>query len=491
MMNYFKKLVSSLFFITTSFVIHGKTWNIDNIIRNNENSFDKAMRFLMKDNSVKSGDVIFLGAKEYQLEGRLNVTKELDFIGKGEYKTVIWKSKASGEDYLINCASKNITFKNLSINGGNEDSKIIIINNESITFDKVRFMNGNIAIYSDTNMGGLKVYNCHFTKTIIFRGIEWNRKWSKTKVYNMKQIHIKGSLFEGKQPNKGAEKFAISMDAGNEDRNKGAENIITNLNNMIIEKNTFREDFGGGIALAQVKNVIINNTNIFESGNEQYNNAIHLEDRASNIVIDNNIFKCSKDKKEGKPLLFLGTSERRKFEDGCRNIKIRGNIFKGKFKSKGKCNRILESEGANNILVLSNKTCDMNTFKSPKFSFFNKNEKITIPTSGGGNKNHCIDHNIQNSKIDVYKFGVDDKFEKQNLRMVTFVQDRTLEFINLNLEKKYLIDVFDSSGRLVSKEKLYGSNKIQLKQISKGFHLVRVKQLDKNVKETIFKIFLK
>ncbi len=382
-----------------------REWWIDVRMKNRKLNFKEAFKSILNDKEFKDGDIIRLGDKVYRINGDLIINKKVTIIGGNRDSSRLYQSNSSRStpesSLFIVCSAQGIVFKNLTINAGYKSSKAVHVNNELIEFHNVKFLDAKWAIFSNKNIGGLKVLHCFFTRTITFRGIEMNRVWSKAQVESMRQIEIKHTVFEGKKPLSEKEKFAISIDCGNEPANNN--DIVTNLNNMLIEDCTFTDDFGGGIALAQVKNVIIRN-NTFKAGNEQKQNAIHIEDTTSNVKISDNFFFCNA-KPGGKPLIFMGSSERNIITDGCKDIAIRGNVFAGISgeTSNGQSNRIIEAERAQRVNISHNKMCNMKTYKSTKISFFNKNDQIFIPTSGN-NKNDCVSYQILNLKGGKIKF---------------------------------------------------------------------------------------
>ncbi len=382
-----------------------REWWIDVRMKNRKLTFKEAFESILKDDGFNDGDIIKLSQKIYNIQGNLKINRRVNIIGENRDESRLYQSHSSRStpesSLFIVCEAQGIVFKNLTINAGYKSSKAVHVNNESIEFHNVKFLDAKWAIFSNKNIGGLKVLHCLFTRAITFRGIEMNRVWSKAKVESMRQIEIKHTTFEGKKPLTGKEKFAISIDCGNEPANNNS--IVTNLNNMLIEDCIFKDDFGGGIALAQVANVIIKN-NTFKAGSEQKQNAIHIEDTTSNVKILDNFFLCNSQSGR-KPLIFMGSSERNIIADGCKDIGIRGNIFAGTegVTSNGQSNRIIEAERAQRINISHNKMCNMRTYKLPKISFFNKNDQIFIPTSGN-NKNDCISYQILNLKGGKIKF---------------------------------------------------------------------------------------
>lgn len=382
-----------------------REWFVDVRMRNLKLGFKEAFNSILNDRNFVAGDIIKLGAGPYIVDGDFSINKTVTIVGNHKYGTPIYQRTGSknnpNSSLFIVCNAEKIKFKNLTINAGGKSSKAVHANNQSIEFYNVKFLDAKWAVFSNKNIGGLKILHCFFTKTITFRGIEMNRVWSKAQVESMRQIEIKHTIFEGKKPSTGKEKFAISIDCGNEPANNNS--VVTNMNNMVIEKCTFKDDFAGGIALAQVANVIIND-NVFEAGNEQKQNAIHIEDTTSGIDIKNNHFYCNTSS-SGKPLIFIGSSERGIFADGSKKINILGNILAGKagVSSQGKCVRILESERSENIYIARNKMCKMSVFNAPKISFFNENKQINIPHSGS-NKNDCVSYQIRNFDNSVTKY---------------------------------------------------------------------------------------
>ncbi len=366
-----------------------KEWKIDDVMKENGETFKEALKTIIGYEDFKEKDAIVLGEKFYHIDGKLLIEKKVNIIGKGQTKTILFQNKPSSSimknSVFIVCHAEGITFKNLTISADNKSNKAVIVNKRLVEFNNVRFLKSKWGIFSNFNIGGLKVLNCYFTKSITFRGIAFNSDTSKENVKEMSQIRIEGTVFEGKQPSTGSPKFAISIDAGNEASNDNS--VVIDMRGMLIQKCTFKEDFGGGIAFAQVKNVNIIDNDFF-ANKEQKRNAIHLEDTSSNINILNNEFTCNTSK-EGKPLIFIGSSERTILEDGCKNIYIRGNIF------EGKCQRLIQGERAQSVNISHNKMCKMDTFEGVKINFYNINDKIFIPTSGS-NVNECVSYQVRN-----------------------------------------------------------------------------------------------
>ncbi len=373
-------------------------WFIDDVMKKNGETFKKAFNSIVSNKKFKEGDFIILGANFYRIDGKLLIEKKVNIIGKGQTKTILFQNKPSSSvmknSVFIVCHAEGITFKNVTISADNKSNKAVIVNKRLVEFNNVRFLKAKWGIFSNFNIGSLKVLDCYFTKSITFRGIAFNSDISKENVKEMSQIRIERTVFEGKQPSvKGSPKFAISIDAGNEASNDNSR--VIDMRGMLIEDCTFTDDFGGGIALAQVKNVNITDNDFF-ANKEQKRNAIHLEDTSSNINIVSNEFICNTSK-EGKPLIFIGSSERTILEDGCKNIYIRGNIF------EGKCQRLIQGERAQQINISHNKMCKMETFEGPKINFYNINDKIFIPTSGN-NANKCVSYEVRDLNKKQIKF---------------------------------------------------------------------------------------
>ncbi len=491
-----KKISYSIFSILLFFSVtqlKAKTWDIDKVMKDKGLTFTKAVQFLINDSSAKDGDVIVLNAGTYKIESRIVLSKDLDFVGKGMYKTIIWKSVEDPKGFTFACNTKNITFKNLTINGGNKTAKIAIVNNESVSFINVRFINATNAIHGDANIGGLQVIGCYFTKSVSFRGVSWNRFWAKAKTKSLKKISIINSRFEGIQPAESkTPKFAISMDAGNEDINKGGLDVVTDLNGMLIEGCVFKEDFSGGIAFAQVKNVIIRN-NTFIAGKEQKRNAIHIEDTSSNIKIQvKNKFYCNDC--NGKPLIFISTGNGTTPEtEISQNIEVTDNIFSADGgKHGGKASLLLNATYAKNIRIEGNETCRIKTTNSNKIIMRHdlgnhtiknntciSNQYLVVPKNKRTTTNKAVfsSNNIEN--------------ETDVIGINTVAENSVLVFSNVDFNQNYTARIFDLSGKKVYEGILNNTNTMNTHVTAKGFYVIELFNSQHSEAKKIFKVYFK
>ncbi|TCI90662.1 hypothetical protein [Tenacibaculum sp. M341] len=167
-----------------------REWNIDVRMRNLRLGFKEAFNSILNDRNFTAGDVIKLGEGPYNIDGKFEINKAVTIIGNRKHGTSIYQrtgSKSNPDASLfIVCSTTNIKFKNLTINAGNNSSKAVHINKEFVEFHGVKFIDAKWAIFSNRNFGGLKIIDCHFTKSITFRGIEFNRVWSKDNVSSMR-----------------------------------------------------------------------------------------------------------------------------------------------------------------------------------------------------------------------------------------------------------------------------------------------------------------
>jgi len=184
---------------------------------------------------------------------------------------------------------------------------------------------------------GLTAIACSFFNCD--HGINFNRIYSSNPAPWVKKITISACWFGGKQA------AGISIDCGNDGsdgnaRQRGraraaeAKRTVTNMDGMEIKNCTFEKASKYNIAVAKAWNIkILNNTLKGNTGSILYGEAINLEHETRNITIeDNKIFNEGLYNKQHayiSLLTFRDYGNPPLLENGCRDIIIRRNTFKG------------------------------------------------------------------------------------------------------------------------------------------------------------------
>jgi len=220
---------------------------------------------------------------------------------------------------------------------------------------RVGFSNSSIGTGTPDNAQGLtpagmylddcSFYNCD-------HGINFVRLWGKAEAPWVKKMTIKDCWFGGTQS------AGISIDCGNDGidgnpvfgslRSVAAQNTVTNFDGTLITGCTFEKASKYNIAIAKAWNIDIEyNTLKGNTGTVPHGEAINIEHEAHNITIKGNYISneglANQDHSYISILSFRDYQDSRRQElgfepslsflgDGCRNITIDDNTFKGNIK---------------------------------------------------------------------------------------------------------------------------------------------------------------
>jgi len=262
-------------------------------------------------------------------------------------------------------------------------------------FENVTFANASIGTGTPDNgtgltPAGLTVVKCDFLNCD--HGINFNRLWKKVPAKWVKKITIDRCSFRGKQS------AGISLDCGNDgldgnpqfgnQRTWQAQQTVTDFNKTVIKNCTFEKAKKYNIAIAKGKNIVIkNNTLKGTTGAIRWGENINLEHEARNIWIEGNTIEnmglWNKDQSYISILTFRDYKNTPSFENGCRNIFVRWNNFKGDPKLG------ISGEFAKDI------TINGNTFKGPKptqkhINFYTKSVNISHWDNKGVDKSKVL-----------------------------------------------------------------------------------------------------
>jgi len=296
--------------------------------------------------------------------------------GKGKNNTTLnltkWIKGSSG--FLIlhaNGSSVKDMTVNVKNNMGYGSPAVSTNGKQDCYFENVTFANASIGTGTPDNgtglvPAGLTVVKCDFLNCD--HGINFNRLWKKVPAKWVKKITIDRCSFRGKQS------AGISLDCGNDGLDGNC---------------TFEKAKKYNIAIAKGKNIVIkNNTLKGTTGAIRWGENINLEHEARNIWIEGNTIEnmglWDKDQSYISILTFRDYKNTPSFENGCRNIFIRWNNFKGAPKLG------ISGEFAKDI------TINGNTFKGPKptqkhINFYTKSVNIS----------HWDNKGVDKSKISV------------------------------------------------------------------------------------------
>ncbi len=322
--------------------------------------------------------------------------------GSGRLKSTIKlkpNSKASkvGQPGLINVGADGTVFENLRVNTQNAMkffSGSCAINTNGYSDVQVRncvVMNVGIGVGTPDNREG-KIPHGLTCDKVVFRnckhGILFNRVMKVNRAPYVKRMRIMHCSFWGKQD------AGISIDCGNDGRDGNPNlgplrselgmNTVTNMDDMEISDCEFGVAKKYNVALAKVWNInVLRNT--FEGATERFNESINIEHEAHDILIQNNIFLGKRrgfkathisiltfrDYVDTRLLTFLFDPKNSLPEDGCWDIRIRKNTF------KGYVTHYITGEFARKISVIDNITQPSDALVKP-YSFWIGCRDITI-----------------------------------------------------------------------------------------------------------------
>ncbi len=322
--------------------------------------------------------------------------------GSGRGKTTIRlvpNSRASkeGRPGLINVGANGTIFEHLRVNTSNamrfrEGSCAINTNNCSdVQVLNCEILNSGIGVGTADNQEG-KIPHGLICHRVLFRnckhGIFFNRVMSKNDATYVKRMRITHCSFLGKQ------EAGISIDCGNDGldgqpnlgnlRSEWGMNTVTNMDDMEISNCEFGVAEKYNLALAKVWNVNVFN-NKFKGARELHGESINIEHEAYDILIENNLFTgrshgvsqshisilTFRDYQDSRKAYFGVDPSKFYAADGCSNITIRRNSFKGDV-----ANYVI-AEYACKISIYGNYT---KPFVDPKkkYSFWTGCSQITI-----------------------------------------------------------------------------------------------------------------
>ncbi|WP_282087822.1 right-handed parallel beta-helix repeat-containing protein [Aquimarina algiphila] len=292
--------------------------------------------------------------------------------GRGKFETKIFLTKNPGPTPgFININANGTAFTELLVDAQNKmqyGACAINTNGKSdIYLYNVGLVNASIGTGTSDNGKGLtpagltaiacSFYNCD-------HGINFNRQYSQTPAPWVKKVTISACWFGGTQA------AGVSIDCGND----GIDGVVfrrglpgaaeatvtvTNMDGMEIKNSTFEKASKYNIAIAKAWNIkIFNNTLKGNTGSILYGEAINLEHETHNIIIeDNKIYNeglSNQNHSYISILTFRDYGNSPLLENGCRDITIRRNEFKGDCKSG------IAGEYAQRI------TINNNTFSNPR-----------------------------------------------------------------------------------------------------------------------------
>jgi len=276
--------------------------------------------------------------------------------GAGKYRTTIRlrRKRVEGPGF-INVGSNGTIFQSFRVDcmyGLRWIDATCAINTNGfsdVTVRNAAIKNSGIGIGTPNNDTGLKPDGLTITDTTFIdckHGVLWNRLMSATRATYVQKIRITNCQFKGEQV------CGISIDAGNDglDGNPGlgnkrtqeAKDTVTNMDDMEIRGCTFERAVKYNVALAKVWNVNIIG-NHFKGASAEFGESVNIEHSAYDILVKNNKFTGGVLKWEQAHVSILTFRDYResrerdcncdysKFfaEDGCSNITIEDNIFRG------------------------------------------------------------------------------------------------------------------------------------------------------------------
>ncbi len=273
--------------------------------------------------------------------------------GWNRNKTVIAPSKFFKGSGIIILSAPDTKFEGITVNGLNKNkSQGGVYSNgfpnaeaKNCTFKNLAYGFGGVDDGMGKPIDGMKVENCVFD-SCKRGGINFVRWFHNSKVRSIDRVLIKNCLF------KGIMNVGITIDCGN-DGTDGverpgmtkavtdmAQNTVTNMNGMLIEGCTFGKAKLYNIALAKVKNVVIKGKNILKgTTGGSFTENINIEHESSNIQVVGNILENRGLESNNIAIVgfndhkFLDPTIEPLHENGCRDIRIEQNEFRGNVQS--------------------------------------------------------------------------------------------------------------------------------------------------------------
>ncbi|WP_139958237.1 right-handed parallel beta-helix repeat-containing protein [Flavicella sediminum] len=290
------------------------------------------LQFSKAISKAKNGDVILVDIDVFfeSNDLMLVVTKAIKIFGKKgkrKYKLVRKnKYQKNKKEAILRILGDNIQLENL---------EIVVAKGQGYKAIEVGDAYTNKTLYSN-----LTFKNCDFLQTDVHysaRGLFFQGKFKNVLVENCKFNYwfslvardcpvLDGFLITGCEFSYGSHQ--ISFDGAILDEDDATHGLGIHLEkheNIVIEKCKFNISESFNIALAYTKNVIIRDNILAGGSRVKYSQPIHIEDRSSNILIENNKMKS----KQTGILLFstgkVGHGQGRKFSPAEKSAKGSGN----------------------------------------------------------------------------------------------------------------------------------------------------------------------
>ncbi|MEM9341229.1 MAG: right-handed parallel beta-helix repeat-containing protein [Bacteroidota bacterium] len=323
---------------------------------------------------------------------------QINIVGAGKNNTTIKLEQNPGPTSgLLILRTNGTTIKDLTINAKNNlQYGACGINTNGATdviVERVRISNASIGVGTPDNgtgknPAGLQVLNSNFWNCD--HGFNFVRQYSQVQIPWVKKLVFRNCTFGGKMT------AGISIDCGNDGTDgvlsrralRGAAEAtatITNMDGTEISGCTFEKAGKYNIAISKAWNVdIFNNTLKGNTGSIPFGEAINIEHEAYDITIEGNTITneglSNQEHAYISLLTFRDYGNPPLLENGCRNIIIRNNQFKGDVRTG------ITGEYARAI------TINGNTFQTPRptrydISFYVQSTNIWRWDNGNVNEN--------------------------------------------------------------------------------------------------------
>jgi len=349
--------------IETHSLLEGKNFSAKTITVNDTNPNTFATSLINAVKYVGWGGTVKLGAGTFNCNSNIELPNiKVTIEGAGKFKTYIKLTKKLNNTagFLI-LGADNTEILNLTVDAKNNmhyGACAVSTNGKiDVKMTGVGFSNASIGTGTPDNRTGLvphglTLFDCSFYNCD--HGINFVRLWGITRhgIPWVKKMSITKCWFGGKQS------AGISIDCGNDGldgnpifgslRSAEAQNTVTNFDGTLIIGCTFEKASKYNIAIAKAWNINIEyNTFKGNTGTEPHGEAINIEHEAHKITIKKNyIFNeglANQDHSYISILSFRDYQDSRRQElgfepslsflgDGCRNITIDDNTFKGNIK---------------------------------------------------------------------------------------------------------------------------------------------------------------
>ena len=279
---------------------------------NNASQFTTSLQKAI--NNANAGDVIRIDPGNFKLNASINIDKPITIRGAGRGgssgTTISQKDNANS---MFNLKAKNVTFRDLRLDGKNQIKQVI----KPLTFgnggDGVRGLRlNNVRVQGGTDilvghpsgmvLSGLNVDNSVFVGGRI--GINYvNRKTFKYgSVDPIASGSVENSTFTSPS------NTGINIDAAN-DSNADQKFVVTGT---VWRGNTVTDSGSFGVALTNAKGLNIINNNLTAE-----RDAVHVEYRSRDLVIRNNTLKSTSSSVVSEPIrLGVGDTNYYIEEDG-------------------------------------------------------------------------------------------------------------------------------------------------------------------------------